>query len=50
MSEDTTNLSEEAQSLARVPLFNASSRRAEKLAQEIDQCQLPGRRDDFQRA
>ena len=38
MSEDTTNLSEEAQSLARVPLFKRlEPHELEKLAQEIDQ-------------
>jgi uncharacterized membrane protein len=38
MSADTTNLSEEAQSLARVPLFKRlEPHELEKLAQEIDQ-------------
>src|SRR6266849_11004670 len=38
MSVDTTNLSEEAQSLARVPLFKRlEAHELEKLAQEIDQ-------------
>ena len=38
MSVDTTNLSEEAQSLARVPLFKRlEPHELEKLAQEIDQ-------------
>jgi len=38
MSLDTTNLSEEAQSLARVPLFKRlEAHELEKLAQEIDQ-------------